>query len=216
MILAADAVELATHFDLDAPPDVVPRYNIAPSQLVAVIAPKADPTKRGLALLKWGLVPDWSTDGRPGPINARAETVGGLPTFSDPFRNRRCIIPATGFYEWRAEGKQKVPHRFHLASGGVMGFAGLWSKWKVEGRPALFTCCVITTAANDLVRPFHDRMPAVLSPGDYEKWFDPDTPLKELHALLKPYPAEAMAESAASILVNSAKNEGPRLLDPAA
>ena len=116
----------------------------------------------------------------------------------------------------RTDGGKKVPHRFRLASGGLMGFAGLWSKWKVEGQPALFTCCVITTAANDVVKPFHDRMPAMLAPSDYATWFDHETPLADLHALLKPYPAELMDVSAASALVNSPKNEGPQLLEPAA
>ena len=129
-------------------------------------------------VLKWGLVPDWSNDGKPGPINARAETVGGLPTFSNSFRNRRCIIPATGFYEWCAEGKKKVPHRFRLKSGEVMwpspGCGSEWSGPK-RGRE-LITCCVITTAANELVKPFHDRMPAILAPDDYETWFDARRP----------------------------------------
>lgn len=215
-ILDASPEQLVANFDLEQPPTLTARYNIAPSQLVAVVAPKADPTKRGLALLKWGLVPYWSQDGKHGPINARAETVGGLSTFSDSFRHKRCIVPATGFYEWRGVGKEKVPHRFRLTSGGVMGFAGLWSVWTTPEEKKLITCCVITTAANELVRPFHDRMPAILAPDDYAKWFDADTELKELHALLKPYPAELMQVSEASPLVNSPKNEGPQLLDPAA
>jgi putative SOS response-associated peptidase YedK len=214
MILTADSVELANHFGLDAPPNVVPRYNIAPSRLVSVVAPKGE--GRGLAFLKWGLVPYWSNDGKGGHINARAETVGGLPTFSDSFRSRRCIFPASGFYEWKSEGGRKKPHRFRLATGGVMNFAGLWSVWKVEGEKKLFTCAVITTATNDEVRPFHDRMPAVLRPEEYEAWLDSETPLKEAHALLKAYPAELMEVSAASALVHSPENEGPRLLDPAA
>ena len=98
--LAAEPEDLQIHFALEQPPDLTAHYNIAPTQLVAMVAPKADPNKRGLALLKWGLVADWSNNGKPGPINARAETVAGLPTFSDSFRNRRCIIPASGFYEW--------------------------------------------------------------------------------------------------------------------
>jgi len=211
-VLDAGTEQLVSHFNLDQPPALTARYNVAPSQLVAVVAPKADTTKRGLALLKWGLVPDWSNNGKPGPINARAETVGGLPTFSDSFRHKRCIIPATGFYEWRTLGGKKVPHRFRLAFG-VMGFAGLWSVWSGEEGKKLFTCCVITTTANELVRPFHDCMPAILAPEDYAKWFDGETPLKELHALLKPYPAELMEVSEASTLVNSPKNEGPRLRD---
>jgi putative SOS response-associated peptidase YedK len=171
---------------------------------------------RGLALLKWGLVPYWSNDGKPGPINARCETVAGLSSFSDAFKHRRCIIPATGFYERRAVGKKKIPHWFHLTSGGVIGFAGLWEMWTGEDGKRLFTCCVITTPANAVVAPFHDRTPAILSPDDYATWFDTDAPLNEVQTLLKPYPAELMAVNEANPLVNSPKNEGPRLLDPAA
>jgi putative SOS response-associated peptidase YedK len=204
------------HFGLEARPDIAPRYNVAPSKLVPVIAPKQDPAKRGLALLKWGLVPDWSNDGKAGPINARAETVAGLPTFADSFRGRRCIIPATGFYEWRGTRGRRVPFRFHRSDGGLLGFAGLWSVWAGGDGPRLFTACIITTAANDLVQPYHDRMPAILRPEDYTKWFDADAPLPELHALLKPFPVEMMAVTEANVLANSARNEGPGLLDPAA
>jgi putative SOS response-associated peptidase YedK len=216
MILAADPAELMSHFGLDRLPDLTARYNIAPAQQIAVVAPKQDPTKRGLALLRWGLVPHWSKDGKAGPINARCETVGGLASFSDAFRHRRCIVPATGFYEWQKARGRKVPHRFRLASGGVMGFAGLWEPWTGPDKKVLFTCCVITTAANELVNPYHDRMPAIRAPSDYATWLDHDRPLREIHALLGPYPAELMAESAASTRVNSAKNEGAQLLDPAA
>jgi len=162
-----------------------------------------------LALLKWGLVPDWSNDGKSGPINARAETVAGLPTFAPSFREKRCVIPASGSYEWRKVGGKKVPHHFRLRSGGVMGFAGLWSVWKVEGEKPLFTCCVITVAANDLVQPLHDRMPAILDPADYAAWFDWDTPPADLRALLKPYPADLMDVREANPMVNSPKNDGP-------
>jgi putative SOS response-associated peptidase YedK len=214
-VLAADPAELTSHFGLEQPPDLTARYNVAPSQLVAVVAPKADPMKRGLALLKWGLVPYWSQDGRP-YINARCETVGGLASFSDAFRHRRCVIPATGFYEWRGEGKKRVPMHFRLASGGVMGFAGLWDKWTDESGKKLFTCCVITTPANAVVAPYHDRMPAILAPEDYAAWLDHAAPLKDAHALLRPFPAERMVVGPANPLVNSPKNEGADLLDPAA
>jgi putative SOS response-associated peptidase YedK len=126
-ILDASPEAVQIHFGLTAPLVLSPRYNIAPSQLVPVIAPKADPTQRGLALLKWGLVPDWWNDDKPGPINARAETVADLPTFSESFASRRCIIPATGFYEWRGTKGRRVPYRFRLGTGRLMGFAGLWS-----------------------------------------------------------------------------------------
>jgi putative SOS response-associated peptidase YedK len=177
--------------------------------LVAVVALKADRVRRGLALLKWGFVPYWSNDGKAAHLNARDETAAGLPTFSDSFRTRRCIVPATGFYERRAEGGKKRPHRFRLANGGVMGFAGLWSEWGVEEGKSLSTCCIITTAANDVVGLFHDRMPAVLAPEDNATWLDDDAPLKELHALLKPDPAELMVESEASAPVNSPGTRDP-------
>lgn len=216
MILDADAEQLAAQFGLEQPPALVARYNIAPSQLVAVVAPKADPSRRGLALLKWGLVPHWSRDGKPGPINARAETAVALPTFRDSFRSKRCLIPVTGFYEWRKQGERRIPVRFRLRSGGVMAFAGLWSVWTGPDNKHLFTCCVLTTTANELVRPLHERMPAILAPEEYAAWLDPDTPQKNLRSLLKTQPAELMTASDASPLVNSPKHEGPELLEPAA
>jgi putative SOS response-associated peptidase YedK len=115
-VLAADSQQLTLQFALEKPPALTARYNIAPSQLVAMVAPKADPTKRGLAWLKWGFVPDWTQDASRPMINARAETVGGLSSFSHAFREQRCIIPASGFYEWLKAGKQKVPHYFRLAA----------------------------------------------------------------------------------------------------
>jgi putative SOS response-associated peptidase YedK len=115
------------HFALEQPPTLTARYNVAPTQKIAVVAPKEDRTKCGLALLKWGLVPYWSQDDKRAHINAKAETVAGLSSFSEPFRHKRCVIPASGFYEWRKFGATKVPHRFRLASGVVMGFAGLWA-----------------------------------------------------------------------------------------
>jgi putative SOS response-associated peptidase YedK len=147
------------------------------------------------------------------PRRARAD---GLSSFSHAFREQRCIIPATGFYEWLKAGKQKVPHYFQLAAGGVMAFAGLWDKWIAEDGTGLFTCCIITTTANPLVAPIHERMPAILAPDEYAKWFDHDTPLKDVHALLRPFPAELMTVSEANARVNSAKNEGAELLIPAA
>jgi putative SOS response-associated peptidase YedK len=215
--LAADPADLAIHFALEQPPTLTARYNIAPSQNVAVVAPKkVDPSRRGLALLKWGLVPYWLQDGKAGPINARCETVGRLNSFSDAFKQRRCIIPATGFYEWPEAGGKKIPHRFRLASGGLLGFAGLWEWWTREDQSVLYSCCLIAAPANPLVASLHDRMPAILAPDEYAAWLDAATPRKEAHAILKPYPAEVMAVSEANVQVNSPRNEGPELLNPAA
>jgi len=215
LILDADSLELTNHFDLDKPPSLAPRYNIAPSQLIAVVAPHPGSDKRGLALLKWGLIPEWSPDGKPGPINARAETIASKPTFAESFRSRRCLIPSTGFYEWAKHGGKKMPQFIRAKGGGLLAFAGLWSFWRAEeGSKPLLTCCIITTKANELVSQFHDRMPAIIQPKDYSRWLDPETPAKDLKALLQPYPAELMEFWPVDPAVNRATVEGPQLLNP--
>lgn len=163
---------LAQHFRLVAPPGLPPRYNVAPQQLVAVVGRKPDGVSRGLIRVRWGLVPHWAAaaDGGFAPINAKAETVDRLPTFREAVRSKRCLIPASGFYEWKADGKRKTPHLFRPAAGGVLAFAGLWDRW--PGPPPLLSCCIVTTTANAVVRPFHDRMPVILDPKDYDTWLD--------------------------------------------
>lgn len=193
---------------------VGPRYNVAPSQVVAVVGLKADGT-RGLALLRWGLVPSWASDLRPGPINARAETVAQKPTFRESFRERRCLIPSTGFYEWSKAGSRKVPHLIRLKSQEPYALAGIWDIWG-EGKERIATCCIITVAANDLIRPLHERMPAIIRPEDYGAWLDPKTPQPTLQALLRPYPAEEMEIVQVGQAVNSPRNDGPECITPAA
>lgn len=211
--------DLAIHFAIPGPvPRLAPRYNVAPSQLVAVVGLKPDGVTRGLARLQWGLVPYWSNDGKGyRPINARAETLLSKPTFRESFLEKRCLIPATGFYEWRAEGKKKFPHHFRLrGGGGVMAFAGLWDLWRAEDGKASVTCCIVTVDANDVVKPFHDRMPAILNPSDYTDWLAHETPVKELQSLLRTLPAEQMEVVPANPLVNSPKHDSPECLNPAA
>ncbi len=150
---------------------------------------KADRFRRGLAFLKWGLVPHWSNDSRPGPTNARAETVGGLPTFADSFRHRRCIIPATGFYEWRKVGTKKIPQQLHLAGGGVMALRGvvevIGERGGWESTPDVLHHP--RRRRTSWCDRFHDRMPAVLALDDYATWLG-DTNLKDAHRLLKAAP----------------------------
>ena len=210
-----DLVEL---FRLAEPPaELTPRYNVAPSQVVAVVGLKPDGRKRGLALLRWGLVPAWSNDPNPRvkPINARAETLLDRPTFRDAFSRKRCLIPADGFYEWQKAGKARRPHHVRMKGGGLFAFAGLWDVRKGGGQ-VLATCCIVTVPANGLVSPFHDRMPAILEPSDYEAWLHPETPTDELLGLLRPYPAERMEVLAVAQAVNSPKNDSPECLQPAA
>ena len=206
---------IANLFRLAEPPDILaPRYNIAPGQPVAVIALKSDGVRRGMAMLKWGLVPRWADtpQSSPRPINARADSLG-KPTFREAFLQRRCLIPADGFYEWRKVGKVKQPVHFRLTDGAPFAFAGLWDVW-TDGTHKQVTCCHITTDANELVAQYHDRMPVILPPEAYEAWLAPDTPERSLREFLRPYPAELMVAVAVSTRVNKATNEGLECVTP--
>lgn len=204
---------VAEAFQLPEPPAaLVPRYNIAPSQTIAVIAHKRDGVSRGLAMLKWGLVPSWSNDPSQGykPTNARSDSLH-KPTFREAFKSKRCLIPADGFYEWQAVGKKKLPVHFRVDDGALFGMAGLWEFW-TDGQVKLATCCLITTDANAVVAPYHDRMPVILPAEKYDAWLDNDTPEWELKSLLVPYPAVRMTAQAANPVVNKATVEGPECL----
>ena len=201
-----------------------PRYNIAPTQLVAAVVNRRDhaaPGKRELALFHWGLIPSWAKDKKVAysTINARADTVADKPVFRSAFKSRRCLILADGYYEWIAEGKKKLPLHYHLKSGRPLAFAGLWESWHgppPHDGPPLESCTILTTTANELAALVHDRMPVVLREQDYDLWLDPSISDKErLLALLAPYPAGEMAVERVSTLVNSVKNEGPECLEPA-
>lgn len=184
-----------------------PRFNIAPSQMISVVVERGG-EERIVAPLKWGLVPSWAKDAGIGSrmINARAETLTEKPSFREAFRRRRCIIPATGFYEWqrRAAGA-KQPFYFYLKSKEAFGFAGLWEEWidKQSGE-TLETCTIITTEANKVLEPVHDRMPVILQTGDYDRWLDAkETDFAKLQKLLSPYPVSEMASHTVSRAVNS-------------
>lgn len=208
--------EVANEFGLPGEGlDLPPRYNIAPSQFVPVVALKGDRQTRGMAMLKWGLVPFWADDpaAGPRPINLRSESVAYK--FSEQFRQKRCLLPADGFYEWRTEGRRKRPHRFTLAGGGVFAFAGLWDAWTAGGGPPLLTCCSLTTTPNDLVRPIHDRMPVIVPRANYAEWLDPATPERRLRQLLVPFPAELMTVREVGPAVNKATTEGAACVEAA-
>jgi putative SOS response-associated peptidase YedK len=146
-------------------------------------------------------------------LNARAETIKDKPAFRTAFVRRRCLIPSDGFYEWRTVGKQKQPIHFRMRGGRLFAFAGLWERWNSPDGITLESCTVITTTANELVRPVHDRMPVILGPGRYGEWLDPKvTDGGLLLPLLAPWPAEEMAAVPANPVVNNARNEGPACL----
>jgi len=204
---------IAERFHLAQIPDLTPRYNVAPSQLVAVIGTKAGGGGRGLALFRWGFIPRWANDAKGlRPVNAKSETAAERGAFRDSFRDRRCLIPADGFYEWRDTPAGKKPLFYRLKSGDLMAFAGLWDIWQGESEK-LFTCAILTTAANELVSPVHDRMPVILPESKWDQWLDPSqTEPANLLPLLVPFPADEMEEIAVNPVVNNSRFEGPECL----
>lgn len=194
-----------------------PKYNIAPSQMVDAVLILNN--ERNLVRLKWGLIPSWAKDPDIGNrmINARAETLAEKPSFREAFKSRRCIIPASGFYEWQKKGTSgKQPFYFYLKEKNVFGFAGLWESWidKQTGEE-LETCTIITTEANEILKSVHDRMPVILKSESYDEWLD--TKLKDtakLQELLKPYSAKEMDSYAVSKSVNIPETNSPELVKP--
>jgi putative SOS response-associated peptidase YedK len=177
------------------------RWNVAPTDLMPIVTDSS--AGRVLRLAKWGITPPWAA-GRPGFINARAETVESK--FRDAFRRSRCIVPADGFYEWRVVGKQKHPVMYRPREGGVLGLAGLWDRGSPD-RPPSYT--VLTTEPNRLCAEVHDRMPAVLAPAAWAIWLDPDATSDDLHQVIGPAPDELLEAVPVSPLVNSVKNDVP-------
>jgi putative SOS response-associated peptidase YedK len=208
---------IAQQFGLDDPPLFKPRYNIAPSQPIAAILIDSDITTRKLVMLRWGLIPSWAKDPKIGNqcINAKAETVAEKPSFRSAFKKRRCLILATGFYEWQVQGRTKQPMWIGLQSRRPFAFAGLWEHWKPAEGESLETCTIITTEPNDLMAPIHNRMPVILAPASYDQWLDPTFQQAEtLKALLRPFPSEELTAYPVSTLVNNPRHDAPQYLEP--
>ena len=186
-------------------PDVGPRYNIAPSQTVLTVV-SADEARE----MTWGLIPSWSKEPKP-IINARSETLDEKASFSESFQHRRCLILADGFYEWRRAGKAKQAFYFQLKDGRTFGFAGIWDRWR-HGETTINSCAIITTTANELLEPIHDRMPVILREEAYKQWLDPEINPGELKKLLEPYSTEEMKSHPVSSQVNRADVENEDLV----
>jgi putative SOS response-associated peptidase YedK len=195
--------------------ELEPRYNIAPTQPVAVV--RAAEGGNELSLLRWGLIPSWSKDAKIGYklINARSETVAEKPSFRSAFKQRRCLIPASGFYEWqKQETGRKQPYFIFPREGELFSFAGLWERWHDPEGEQVETCTILTTTANDLMKPIHDRMPVILDPTTERQWLDPRASGDALQSLLVPCPAEWMEARPVSLWVNNPKNHGPKCIEP--
>ncbi|PSB54255.1 hypothetical protein C7B61_22460, partial [filamentous cyanobacterium CCP1] len=176
--LSQSAEALAIAFDLEEVPPVPPRYNIAPTQPIAVVRSlthSSTTSERELTYLSWGLVPSWAKDPKIGTklINARAETLAEKPSFRAAFKRRRCLIVADGFYEWHRTPEGKQPYYFHLQDHQPFAFGGLWEHWENGNGDVIESCAIITTAANEVLSPIHDRMPVILEPKGYDLWLDP-------------------------------------------
>ncbi len=207
-------------FELEAAPDLVARYNVAPTQEAPVVLQSSEAARpRHLAMLRWGLVPEFAREPSGGAraINARSESVASRPTFRESFRQRRCLVPANGFYEWQARGRGKQPYLAARRDGLPFAFAGLWSEWRE--RPSdtpLRTFAILTCPPNRILEEIHDRMPVVLDPERYEAWLDPDATVDQLKELLRPAPEEPWEVRPVSQRVNSVRNDDVGCLDPPA
>jgi putative SOS response-associated peptidase YedK len=213
----ADSKKIAKEFKVGEVPTVEARYNIAPTQDVLAVLERGD--GREATFLKWGLVPSWAKDMSMGArlINARSETVAEKPAFRQAFRQRRCIIPADGFYEWQRIGGGKQPFFFRMRDDRPFGFAGLWERWEAECGQVVNSCAILTTEANEVLRPVNDRMPVILHPEDYELWLGGSArELNLVKEVLRPYPAEKMMGYPVGLSVNSPSSQGVGLIERAA
>jgi len=209
---------LADFFKLPEELALTPRYNIAPTQpvpIIRVIRANPETKQRELVSVRWGLIPSWADDPAIGNrlINARAETVASKPSFRGAFKSRRCLVPADGFYEWKREGNRKQPVYVRRKDGQAFAFAGLWEEWEREGE-VIESCTIITTVANDLMADYHDRMPVILAPKDFDLWLDPEVQdLAKLKPLLRPCPSDEMEVYPVSRLVNDPRHEDPKCVE---
>ncbi len=204
------------HLDESAKVEEEARYNIAPTDPVLAVR-RRDDGRRDLGRLRWGLVPGRWAERRSGPplINARAETLESQPAFTEAFRERRCLIPADGFYEWRDDERGKTPIWISLPDGELFAFAGIWAALPARDGPGeLHSCAIVTCDPNGLIRPIHDRMPVVLEPDTEAPWLDPDASEEDLRKLLAPAPEDLLVAREVGDWVNDVREDGPHLIEP--
>ena len=193
------------------------RYNIAPGSLIPAARSSAQAVQPEAVLLRWGLVPAWAKEDIGCKLlNARAETIASKPAFRDALRKRRCVIPASGFYEWQSVGHLKQPWLIRRRNQQPFAFAGLWESWRAPDGATLETCTIVTTEPNELMRPIHSRMPVMLAPEQFAPWLDARTTQSEkLAPLLHPAPAATMSAIAVSRRVSNVRHDDPACLAPA-
>jgi putative SOS response-associated peptidase YedK len=196
-------------------PDFPPRYNIAPTQPIAIV--RLAEGQRHFALVRWGFIPSWVKDPRTVSLmfNARGETAAEKPAYKAAMKRRRCLVPADGFYEWKRDGGRKRPYWVRPRAGGPIAFAGLWETWTGPNGEELETAAIVTTAANGMLKPLHERMPVVVPPDAFDLWLDPNADRQTASSLIAPAPNDLFEAYEVSGAVNRAANDGPALLTPA-
>ncbi len=217
--LKATEDELRRLFGFTEKPNLAPRYNIAPTQDAPVIRQRREPKgERTLGNLRWGLVAPWAKDVKSGPplVNARAETLLEKPTFAGAFRRRRCLVPTDGYFQWREGDAAKQPYLVTRRDFAPFALAGIWERWGQRDDPAaaIDSFSIITSDANEFLRPFHHRMPVVLAPETYARWLDPDAEAESLVDLFAPSPNDWLQIAPIPREANSARADGPELLVP--
>ena len=202
---------------IGAAADFISRYNIAPGSAIPVVRARSGNRSEDLeaVALRWGLTPAWARSDEPDArlVNARAETLAAKPSFRDALRSRRCVIPASGFYEWQTSGRTKKPWLFRQRDESPFGFAGLWESWRTPEGATIESCAVVTSEPNGVMRPIHHRMPVMLAPAQFSAWLDRrnDTPAA-LADLLRPAPDETMSARAVGPHVSNVRHEGSECL----
>jgi putative SOS response-associated peptidase YedK len=217
--LIATPSELSELFSFAITEALPPRYNIAPTQPVVAVRHEHGAPGPALGLLLWGLIPFWARDPSIGSrmINARSETAAEKPSFRAPMKYRRCLIPATGFYEWKKTPDGKQPIHITRRDGKPFALAGVWEHWQNRDGSELESCTILTTAAGSLMKPIHDRMPVILQPADFGLWLDPTVQKADAVAhLLAHWPENEMHAEAISTRVNKPQNDDPSILEPVA
>lgn len=212
--LIVDASVLADVFHVDPPCELAPRFNIAPTQQVFIVR-SGNGSSRQCAVVRWGLVPSWAKDPSVGArmINARGETIAEKPSFRSAVKSRRCLLPASGFFEWVRRDGAKQPYFIRFTDGRVFAFAGLWERWTPSDGEPLETCTIITTVPNELVAGLHDRMPVIVPPERYDEWLAPKAlAMEQLQEILSPHPAAGMETYPVSTHVNRPGNDGPECI----
>lgn len=214
--LTAPASTITEIFQIDVLPEILPRYNIAPTQDVHCVVEEAG--ERSVQAFKWGLIPSWAKDRKMGykTLNARSETAASKPAFRAAFRRRRVLVLADGFYEWKRQGKLKLPWLMQVDGGRPYGMAGLWETWvDPDTLEEVRSCSILTCGPNELMEPIHDRMPVILPEEAWSTWLDPQVQeVSMLQEMMRPFPAERMSARRVGTWVNNARNTGPACQAP--